>query len=228
MLTVACVLKSGGIYNAEWVRKLRDGVARNLTVPYRFVCLSDVDVPCERIPLIGADYGDTRLAGNGWIIHPRWWSKLELFRPGLFDGPALYFDLDSLIIGSLDEVASYPHKMTVVADFYSGRVGSGMLAWNGDYSFIHEAFCADARAIMHRYDNVEPHRGRIGDQAFIEDQFSAHSIMPEVFQKQFPGKFVSYKVHRCENGPPPGAAAICFHGQPKAHELSNWVSQVWK
>jgi len=51
MFTVICVLRSGGQYDAEWVRKLRDGVKRNLARPHRFVCLSDVDVPCERIPL---------------------------------------------------------------------------------------------------------------------------------------------------------------------------------
>ena len=74
MLTVASVFKSGGTYFPKYVRVLRDAVRRNLTIPHRFVCLTDVDVPCERIPLI-----------HGW---PSFYSKIELFRPGLFDGPA--------------------------------------------------------------------------------------------------------------------------------------------
>ena len=89
-MIVACVLRSGGIYSPEWVRKLRDGVARQFTVPHRFVCLSDVDVSaiCERIPLV-----------EDW---PGWWSKIELFRSGLFDDTVLYFDLDTVPVGSLD------------------------------------------------------------------------------------------------------------------------------
>ena len=49
-LTVACVLKTGGCYNAEYVRRLKCGVDAHLR-GHRFVCLSDTDVPCERIPL---------------------------------------------------------------------------------------------------------------------------------------------------------------------------------
>jgi len=87
MLTVACVLRSGGKFDSEYVRKLRDGVLRFANVPHRFVCLSDVDVPCERIPL-----------EHNW---PGWWSKIELFRPGVIKAPMLYLDLDTIVIGSL-------------------------------------------------------------------------------------------------------------------------------
>src|SRR6185437_8074786 len=59
MLTVACVLKSGGVYTPEYVERLRSGVGQHLD-HYKFVCLSDVDVP-DRIPL-----------ENDW---PGWWSK---------------------------------------------------------------------------------------------------------------------------------------------------------
>ena len=69
MITILCVLKSGGVYDIEWVRKLRDGVSRNLSQEHRFVCLSDVPVPCRRIPI-----------EHHW---PGWWSKIEMFKPGL-------------------------------------------------------------------------------------------------------------------------------------------------
>ena len=88
-LTVACVYRSGGkMYSTEYVRVLRDMVARNLTRPHRFVCLSDVEVPCERIPLI-----------TDW---PGFYAKIEIFRRGLFQGPVLYFDLDTIIHGSIE------------------------------------------------------------------------------------------------------------------------------
>ena len=84
MTNVACVLRSGGPYDASYVARLRDGVERHLPSA-RFVCLSDVEVPCERIPL-----------ATSW---PRNWAKIELFTPGLWDGPVLFIDLDTDVVG---------------------------------------------------------------------------------------------------------------------------------
>ena len=94
MINVVCVLRNGGKvgYDAIWVEKLKNSVARNLTLKHQFICLSDVDVPCNRIPLISHDAG--------------FWAKLELFRPKLFDGPVLYIDLDTVICASLDDVVN--------------------------------------------------------------------------------------------------------------------------
>ena len=92
MLNVVCVLREGGKvgYTAEWVDKLQRGVQRNLTIPHRFVCLSDCPVNCERIELVSGDYG--------------FWSKMQLFQPGLLTGPTLYIDLDTVICGNIDQV----------------------------------------------------------------------------------------------------------------------------
>ena len=92
MLNVVCVLRQGGKvgYDASWVDKLKSAVNRHLTIPHRFICLSDCEVNCERIPLIDI--------GTGF------WSKLELFRPGLFTSPVLYIDLDTVICKNIDEI----------------------------------------------------------------------------------------------------------------------------
>ena len=43
--TVACVLRSGGVYDARWVRALYRGVRENWPEgALDFVCLADVDV----------------------------------------------------------------------------------------------------------------------------------------------------------------------------------------
>src|SRR6185437_3375269 len=119
MLTVACVLRSGGLYDAEWVAKLQRGVARHLTLPYRFVCFSDCPVPCERIPL-----------RHDW---PGWWSKLEIFSQPI-EGTTLYFDLDTVVVGSLDRIAAYPHRFTMCHEYYRQHLlCSTAMAWSGDY-----------------------------------------------------------------------------------------------
>jgi hypothetical protein len=145
-------------------------------------------------------------------------------------GPTLYFDLDTIIVDSLDQIAAYPHRFTALADFNSGRLGSGVLAWSGDYSFLLDAFNADPVGIAHRYDEIEPQHGRIGDQAFIEDQLAARGAAYDTFQGLF-GKelIVSYKVHDCRNNPPARASVVCFHGNPKQDDIkTGWVAETWR
>ncbi len=215
MLAVACVLRSGGIYDAGWVAKLQRGVARHLGLPHRFVCLSDVEVSCERIPLEQPWRG--------------WWSKIELFRPGLFSGPVLYLDLDTIVVRSLDTIAGHPHGFTMAHEFYRPALKcSAAMAWNGDFSSIHRAFARDPARLAASYDGPMP-GGRIGDQAFIEDCLRNHDVKVETFRDLFGERSIaSYKVHDCRLAPPSDAAAVTFHGRPKPHEFSaGWVRDAW-
>lgn len=202
MTTVACVLRSGGRYSPEWVAKLQRGVARHLSLPHRFVCLSDVDVPCERIPLL-----------HGW---PGWWSKIELFRPGLLTGPALYLDLDCIITGPLDGL--FRTSLTMCDDFLRpGLHNSSVMSWHGDYSHIYEAMQRDPEGVMAAYTRRKD--GRIGDQAMIEDQ-----VTPETFPA---GRIVSYRVS-ARHTVPEGASVVTFHGAVKQDTAGGWVSKFWK
>lgn len=218
MITIACVLRSGGIYTPEWVAKLQRGVARHLSMSHRFVCLSDVDLPAtiERIPLV-----------NDW---PGWWAKLELFRPGLFDGTVMYLDLDTVVVGSLDAIATYPHRFTMAHEFYRPEfLCSTAMAWTGDYSFIPEAFAAYPKWFAARYDAVLPD-GRIGDQAYLEDCMVANEERADTFRDLFGERSIaSYKVHGCQDAPPPDAAVVAFHGNPKPHQIdTGWVPREWR
>ena len=198
MLTVACVLKSGGIYDATWVARLRDGVARHLPVEHRFVCLSDVDVPCERIPL-----------EHDW---PGWWSKIELLK---LQGPMLFFDLDTAIVGDLSDIAqkATPHSgIVMLQDFYRRKgFGSGVMAWGGAFDGL-----AWKRAFVRRAEEYQRELGSRGDQGYLEDCFQ-YAFVP-VWQDLLPGQIVSYKVH-CRNGIPPDARVVCLHGLPKFGDM---------
>lgn len=193
-LTVACVLRSGGDYSSEYVERLRDGVARHLPLPHRFVCLSDVDVPCERIALV-----------TDW---PGWWSKLELFRPGLLSGRVLYLDLDTVIQGDLLPLAAHPHRFTMLSDLMApARLASGVMAWDGDFRHLFERW---SPRLAPRYRVT----GRWGDQGWISEQLG---ISPSRFQSLFPGMFASYKASPA--AAKAAASVICFHGSPRPHEV---------
>jgi hypothetical protein len=212
-LTFACVLKAGPAgYAAAEVAWLHAGVNRHLP-GVRFVCLSDMDVECERVPLL-----------EGW---PGWWSKLELFRPDLV-GPILYADLDTLIVGSLADIAG-AGKLTLLSDFYHpAEAASGLMFLpEEDRAAVWRAFTADPDRIMRRCADFDQNGVR-GDGKFLGEMLGDRAAR---WQAELPGQVVSYKLHVRErtssretgNGDvPKGARVICFHGRPRPWEVKEW------
>lgn len=161
MLTVACVFRTsdgnntGGAYDASWVQKLQRGVARRLPVPHRFVCLSNTAVPgVEVIPL-----------KHDWS---GWWSKIELFEPGKFDGPVLYFDLDVMPVGALDRMVGPWPGMVMLRDYLPHIKNSTCMWWdatNPVYSNIYQTFAANPSALMQKHHMTNT--SSLGDQGLI-------------------------------------------------------------
>lgn len=214
--TIACVLRSGGIYDERWVDRLRAGVERHITRPYRFVCLTDLEPDCETIALERAWQG--------------WWSKIELFRPGLFEGQVIYLDLDVIVVGDLGEIVSHPHKFTMAQDYYRRHWKcSTAMAWDGSQDFrLYQHFAKNPSHFMSRYDGRNGRK--LGDQGFIEDWLQHIGINIDTFPDLF-GRYsvASYKVDKCIAGPPPGASVVAFHGKPKPNDIAHgWVAEAWQ
>lgn len=215
MRTVACVLKSGGWRNRHMrveylpadVVWLRDMVKAHLEAPFRFVCLSDVEIPgVEVIPL------ENDLPG--------WWSKLELFR-AFTDEPVFYLDLDTVIVGSITAMVDHPHTFTVLRNLSASnprtdRIGSGLMAWEGDYSHVYRAFMADPS--RHMRECMTPKRW--GDQGFI----AAHVPDRHYWQDLLPGAVVSYKFDLRRGAPRTPNRIVCFHGEPRPWQVrAAWI-----
>lgn len=203
MITVACVLRPGGDFDARWVRALQAGVERHLSLEHRFVCLTDA--PIEGVI-------------HQYLLHdwPGWWSKMELFRPGLFRGRVLYLDLDTLIVGALDGVAGYDGSFAMLSDFYKPeRPQSGVMAFRpSDVTRgIWETFSADPESAMRDYR---------GDGEWL----AAHTE-PDRLQDAFPGQIVSLKVH-ARDAVPDGARLVCGHGDPRFSDAAaGWAHETW-
>lgn len=199
-LNVVCVLRSGGDFDAEYVERLRDGVAKHLPLPHRFLCLSNVPVPCERIPL-----------EHDW---PNWWSKMEMFRPDI-DGDFLFFDLDTVIVGDLTEIAQ-TRQLTMLTDFKApADLASGVmyLPWF-ERSAVWRKWIADPA----RYRAAN--KG-VGDGGFLRDFWKSR---PARWQDEVPGQIVSYKEHvRVSGKVPDDARVVCFHGVPRPRTIG-WLA----
>lgn len=129
MLNVLC-LKHGTKYGAEYVNKLYNMIERHITVPHRFVCFTDN--PAN----LNSNIEIRILPQNGKLSG--WWWKTYLFKQGHFeDGDTnLFFDLDMVIIGNIDNIATYmPTEFVGLMDVgrvfqrINPKLGSAVIKW---------------------------------------------------------------------------------------------------
>jgi len=134
------------------------------------------------------------------------YNKLFLFKSGVLSGQTLFVDLDTVLVGNIDEIADYQGDFCILRDFHHNlQYGSGLMCFNPEKTtHIWRTFVAQGCPSF-----------KLGDQAFIEQ------MMPDAdfFQDRLPGQVVSYKVHCAKRGIPPYARIVCFHGLPRPHEV---------
>src|SRR5690606_41624298 len=83
------------MYTEEWVEKLYRGFRRNLTVPFRFVCLTD----WQRTFTERAIEQDRIKAAR-----PSYASCIEAYR---IDGPMILVGRDTMVVGNIDHLAAW-------------------------------------------------------------------------------------------------------------------------
>lgn len=208
-LKVLCV-RTGDKFSNDYVIKLRNMVARHLSLPHEFVCLSDGP------PIVGVKMKPAEFEG--------WWAKVSLFKETRT--PCLYFDLDTVIVGGIDQLAEAVMDaddplLLMLRRFDPKKVGwmSGVMAWRGDWSFI-------SRDYDHKTHSVRfP-----GDQDYITEALlnnrekgvvlSVQSVLPGVY---------SYKRDVMRQGLPENARVVCFHGRPKVTQVRDkWLIDNWR
>jgi hypothetical protein len=146
-------------------------------------------------------------------------NKLALFRPGVFaEGErVLYLDLDTVITGSLDDIAAYDGEFAMLEDvIYPGQWGSGIMAWRG-------GFGAD---LWEAYEAAGFPEVPGGDQAWIMGRAMQSGLKPDLLQDLYPGQIASYKMSGGVLAPQ--TRVVCFHGVPRPHEIeTGWVPALW-
>ena len=197
----------------RYVRTLKAMVARHLTLPHTFYCITDT--PKAGIECIEAH---DRLPG--------WWQKLYQFKEGLFsEEKIVFFDLDTFIVGNIDKIAALDTDLAMIRDFWQPqRAQSGVMVWrNGGLAHL---FWDHYEAQGFPTDHPEGDGGWMGDQPMPAMNF-------HMLQDVFPLQIVSYKTECMKLGrdrlkaPPLGARVMCFHGDPRPHSADGWARSVW-
>lgn len=189
MNNVLCV-KWGDLYNAEYVNNLYAMVKRNLTTPFRFVCLTDnerrIHKNIETKPLT-----DKTLEG--------WWTKIAFFQSPLFDidGPCLTLDLDTVIVDNIDCFFEYKQDSFCMKwDYgqrhkkYYGYSSCVMRFEAGQYPNIYNRL--NLTKMEHSTHSTKPGFNKRkqrywGDQVWITDQLKNENV--ELWPKNWVRKF---------------------------------------
>lgn len=207
-LTIAFV-RAGEKFPAHYLNHLMDMLTRCLptNTQFKFVCFTDQPETIENI--------ENRPLPEG--VHG-WWAKLAMFRPEAFEPGerVLFFDLDTLFVGLLDDIVAYRGDFAILRDVYRpDGLQSSVMAWEAG-KFDH---------IWHEWEKAGRPEVEGGDQIWIE-KFVLDSA--DRLQDLFPGQFVSYKVH-CLQGLPRNARVVFYHGTIKPWDAqSGWVYDFWK
>lgn len=196
--TVACVWKTGGIYTASHVDRLKAQVERHAPTGTPFMCLSDF-----------ATYSTTSAMKHGW---PGWWSKVELLN---HEGPILYLDLDVNVIGDLGPLleAAWRHDLVMARGFWGpddpNEFNSSVMAWRFDApSQLYDLFLTDPDRFMEEGKR----RDRWGDQGFIAAHHKGQIL---AWQDKLPGMVCSYKRGALMGENLDDCRVLVSHGDPK-------------
>lgn len=218
MIKVVCVLKTGGDFDPDYVYRLKAAVARNLKQEHRFICLTDLadDLGWSKRDILAMPLEDDL---------PMWWSKMEAFK---IHGPALYFDLDTVILRSLNPLARWLNKgskaMLLLNGFKRNVDASGIMAWNGNKSILNLDFMLHTKSREFIFAN-NALRMRIGkttyrgDQEWISEAVRKRYQMPVVYAQEIVDGIISFKNDfKMNGGLPPGTRIVCFHGRPRPRD----------
>jgi hypothetical protein len=218
MIHIVC-FKWGTKFTAEYVNKLYRAIQRNVTVPYTFTCFTEdpTGIECETEPFI--------------MNLPTWWYIIGLFNKDHgFKDKVLYIDLDTVITDNIDHILELDTDFAIIRDFYRPQgLQTAFIMWKPEWGYyIWDNLIKDMPKDLTRYGG--------GTNKFIEINVKDKPVT--IFQDEFPGEFISYKVHiekKTKRYDSPGdlstSKLICFHGQPRPCEPKirklEWIQKHW-
>jgi len=222
-LTVVTMLWNGwgAGRGVEYVYKLFNMVNRHLSLPFQFVLFTDQEHALE----IGDSEKlfDVKIIPQEILSWPLNLPKFYMYCPdnGL-EGRILFMDLDTVIVGSLDEMASYGGVFCGIKPFRKGRthIGGGFLSFEVGYGeYLWKNINKDPKGWAGRTQG--------GKERLVYKQLVQGK---DRWQDLYPGQLVGYKRHCRGKGIfPEGARFIAFHGKPRPHEVKErWVKKNWK
>lgn len=237
MVNVIC-MRWGTKFGPEYPNRLHAMVARHLSLPHRFVCMTDD--PIGLAPGIEArplpDFDDPGGPERGW-------RKISTFRRPLFDltGPTLFLDLDIVIVGSIDCLFQHAGEFLIIKDWVRPWRPTGN---SSVYRF-------EAGAHPELLDRFQREAAQVRREVRNEQEYISGELHRAGKLGYWPREWcVSFKYQCMAKFPmnrwvkpriPAGARIVVFHGHPTPREAIDgvttkitrhvhptpWVSEHW-
>lgn len=215
MINVITVKYGNGIYNHEYVNKMYNMIEKNLTLPYKFYCLTE---------------DPTDLNSNINVVHlpieyklQGWWWKTFMFKQGLFEYDTnFYIDLDMIVMSNIDHYMTYEPNLflglrdvSYVRNDKINTLGSGLMKWpNNKYHDIWDHMTIKKDNVMATYKGS-------GDQGYIWDKHKTDIyFFPEEWYESFKWEYevVGHKE---------SSSILVFHGREKPHNCHHPIVQEY-
>ncbi len=206
-LTVFCG-NIGVKWDDVWVHRLRRMVEANCSVPHRFICVSDHEIPGIETLVASPVRLDPNKPNGGWV-------KLDYFRQDIStDGPCIALDLDVTIVGDIASLQRETLSMAHTDRKGKRHVNGSVMAWT-----------RDALTDGIYTDNIPYDTHPRGEQEYVRDQYPQLGWLDRCY---------SYKSHLTPETRlhlPSDAIVIFCHGKPTpaSPELLqyDWNLETW-
>jgi len=222
-MRIICVYKTGGDYDARYVEAFHSAVQKFIHTKFDFYCLTDA---AHELSYIGG-INILELKHN----LPGWWSKIELFRPDIsYEGTTIYFDLDVLLVKSIDRfvekcIASAVPMMLRSCDPIGEQndwPSSSIMSWKGrGMNRIYYEFVRQGNVIENSRTKTK-RAGQQTDQGFIRE-----IINPGKFQDVLLEDYIVFKYHYLQDPTLFGRCHILnWTGRPRFHKMGSNFSEI--
>jgi hypothetical protein len=224
VVNVIC-MKWGTKYTFTDVNILHSMVSRHLTIPHRFICLTDDKsgineaIECFDMPLIEVPKEKD--------VSP--WRKLGMFSKEIGDlqGKAMFLDLDIVIVDNIDCFFTFSDKFTIIENWTQkgrGIGNSSVYCFNiGEHVEVLDYYNQNTVEVTNRYSN---------EQIYLSLKIGNIDYWPDSWCKSFkrhcmPGYIIRYFTTPIK---PQEVKIVVFHGNPKPEDAAKggFFGSIWK
>ncbi|CAK9019712.1 UDP-N-acetylglucosamine--peptide N-acetylglucosaminyltransferase 110 kDa subunit [Durusdinium trenchii] len=233
-LAVVCV-KWGTKYDSAYVTRLHRAVQRHLRkIALEFYCFTEDPDGLDSQPGITVCPlpEDDRWQG--------WWNKALVLFSGYLERHVsvactrvLYIDLDTVIVGALDDLALYRGSFGILGTSSFQSTEDRMGGYNSSLMLfpLLRQEQAHLRQVHRLLEDIGLDRVK---RVVPRLDFWLEMTVPgaDVLQELFPGQLIDYKTHVRDEGNgklPEGARVVNFPLRPKPHQCTSqdWIQQHW-
>jgi hypothetical protein len=223
-VNIICI-KWGKKFPADYVNRLYGMVARNLTIPFRFTCFTEIaegireEVSIQALPELKLPDG----------IPERGWRKLGVLSEnfGQLQGKVLFLDLDVVIVSNIDCFFTQPGDFLIAHDKKRPKKLEGN-------SSVFRFTIGEHKEILSKF---EENFDNIRQEVRHEQAYLSREIYKKNMLEFWPDDWVPSFKYKCAPswltswfkapGIPQNAKIILFHGLPNPPEAIKGISGKW-